>query len=409
MKHKLLAISQDYIQTFIDTENIKISNENIKAFINESSIDNDLINNSIVKLIDNTAIIKIKGPIFSQESFFSWLMGGINIEAISNYFQKAADSQDIENIILHIDSPGGDVTGINEFAQKVFNARNKKNIIAYVSGAAASAAYWIASAASQIIVDQTSELGSIGVIMGYSDTKKRDEKNGIIKHEIISSVSPLKRDNAGDDTGKAVLQKRVDDLANVFVSEVAKNRNVGLNTVKENFGRGNEMIGNLAVQSGMADKIGSLDSILDEFSKNKILKRGKIMTVEKLTKEQIITQYPSITSDLKKEGAASVDIEAIKIEAIESENKRIASILAIQILGFETIIENAIKDSNITAEKVAFQILEEQKSRGVSLSNIQADATNVPHTPVENQDENAKETERKQAISFMVAGANGGK
>jgi ClpP class serine protease len=52
---------------------------------------------------------------------------------------------------VNIDSPGGEVNGANELAQAIYDARGKKPIVAYVGGAGASAAYWVASAADRVV------------------------------------------------------------------------------------------------------------------------------------------------------------------------------------------------------------------------------------------------------------------
>ena len=95
-------------------------------------------------------------------------------------------------------------------ASIIKEARNEKNIVAYISGIGASAAYWLASAAGKIMINDTALVGSIGVIL--TATKGTDK--GIIK--IRSSQSPFKQPSPENSEGKEQLQKMVDDLANVL-------------------------------------------------------------------------------------------------------------------------------------------------------------------------------------------------
>ena len=68
--------------------------------------------------------------------------------------------------------------GCKELADYIYQSRDTKPITAIVNYSAYSAAYFIASACSKIIVSQTSGVGSIGVIMEHLDTSKMEEKWG---------------------------------------------------------------------------------------------------------------------------------------------------------------------------------------------------------------------------------------
>lgn len=159
---------------------------------------------------DDTAIIPIAGPIFRHANIFTQMSGATSVEMLAETFSKAMFDDDISNIVFDIDSPGGQITGISEMASIIKEARNEKNIVAYISGIGASAAYWLASAAGKIMINDTALVGSIGVIL--TATKGTDK--GIIK--IRSSQSPFKQPSPENSEGKEQLQKMVDDLANVL-------------------------------------------------------------------------------------------------------------------------------------------------------------------------------------------------
>src|SRR5690606_21790544 len=149
------------------------------------------------------------------------------------------------------------VSGINEFAAMV--AASPKKTVAYVGNMAASAAYWIASAADEIVIDATAQLGSIGVVMGWIDDSRAMEKAGYEEIEFVSSQSPNKRPDHKTDEGRAVIQQEVDDLAAVFVAAVAENRGVTTDKVITDFNRGGLLVGAKAVAAGMADRLGSFE------------------------------------------------------------------------------------------------------------------------------------------------------
>ena len=115
-------------------------------------------------LVDGVAILPITGPIFPRANMMTEYSGATSINTLTDDYRKALDSSDVGAILLLVDSPGGAVSGINAFADIVAAGAKKKYTTAFVAGAAASAAYWIASAASEIAMERTGMVGSIGVV-----------------------------------------------------------------------------------------------------------------------------------------------------------------------------------------------------------------------------------------------------
>ena len=220
--------------------------------------DGSLPNTWNVIVRDNTAIIPVHGPIFRYGGFYSLLFGGSSIQKLSEDLDEAVNNPEISSIILDIDSPGGQVNGINEFSDMVRAANDKKPVYAYVGGTAASAAYWIASSCARIVVDKTAQLGSIGVVIGFY----KDDDDDYV--EIVSTASPKKRMDLDDE--KAELQQKANELADIFIGAVAKNRKVKPETVIKDFGQGGVLIGDKAVNAGMADEIGSMESLIKSLS-----------------------------------------------------------------------------------------------------------------------------------------------
>ncbi len=131
---------------------------------------------------------------------------------------------------------------------------------------AASAAYWLASSCDEIVMDATASVGSIGVLSIHTDDKAQKEKNGLVQTHIVSSQSPRKRLDVATEEGRADMQSQVDAIADVFVENVARNRNVPIETVLSDFGQGSLCVGIHAVKQGMADRLGSLESLIQEKS-----------------------------------------------------------------------------------------------------------------------------------------------
>jgi ClpP class serine protease len=131
---------------------------------------------------------------------------------------------------------------------------------------AASGGYWIASAADRVVISELAVLGSIGVVLGVEDRSGADERRGVRKVEIVSSQSPGKRPDVNTEEGRTQIQTMVDDLAEVFVSAVAKHRGVSSEDVISKFGAGGVKVGAKAVASGMADEVGQFEAVLASLS-----------------------------------------------------------------------------------------------------------------------------------------------
>lgn len=178
---------------------------------------------------NGVAIIPIDGPIAKRMNLLTEVSGGSSIELIERDFKEALEDPQAKSIILHIDSPGGSVDGVQEVANLIFDSRGKKPIVAFTDGMMGSAAYWIGSAAEKIYISaDTNQIGSIGVVATHVDVSKAEEQMGYKTTEIVagrykriaSRHAPLSEE------GKATLQEAVDYIYSVFVNDVAKFRGV---------------------------------------------------------------------------------------------------------------------------------------------------------------------------------------
>lgn len=204
------------------------------------------------------ATIPVDGPIFRKANLFTSMSGATSVEILAKDFTTALHNPQVKAILLAIDSPGGEVTGVHEFAEMVHQARGVKPIVAYVEGLGASAAYWIASACDSIICDPTAMLGSIGVIAALDNSS---DPNSIT---FVSAKSPNKHPDMATDAGRAQIQALIDATAEVFIADVARNRGVTTEAVVERFGAGGLKVGADAVTAGLADKLGSYEQALTD-------------------------------------------------------------------------------------------------------------------------------------------------
>jgi signal peptide peptidase SppA len=228
----------------------------------ETQLGRKLANTQSVTERDGVAVLPINGPIARHANLFSAISGATSIDLLARDFTAALNNSSIRAILLHMDTPGGEVNGVAEFADMVYAARGKKPIYAYVGGLCASAGYWIGSAADVIICDQTAMLGSIGVIAAVPDPAY-DSAGDVV---FVSSQSPKKRPDPTTAEGKTDIQSTIDSLAQIFVETVARNRGVTADTVLESFGQGGVFVGKDAIAAGLADRLGSYEDVLAQLA-----------------------------------------------------------------------------------------------------------------------------------------------
>jgi len=212
-------------------------------------------------VVDGVAILPVVGPIFPRANMMTEMSGATSVTMLQNDYRTALASSDVGAIMLMIDSPGGAVSGISAFADTVAAGTKKKHTLSFVSGQACSAAYWIATAASEVAIDKTGLVGSIGVVIGMSKQVEAD-RDGYLDVEIVSTNAPNKRPDPTAEDGVAEIIGTLDAIEKQFVSAVARGRNVSVDKVLSDFGKGGVKVGSDAVSSGMADRVQSYDAAL---------------------------------------------------------------------------------------------------------------------------------------------------
>lgn len=204
------------------------------------------------------AVVPVLGMLQYRHDWLSYLFGGTATSELTAEIRRLRHEAGVESIVLQIDSPGGEVSGIPELAAEIEKTRAYKPIIAWSDTFAASAAYWIASAATEVVVSPSGEVGSIGCYCVHVDATRAYDKAGLKptlikagKHKAeLSDLAPL-----SDDT-HAYLQGMVDRVKNDFVASVARGRKVSKHTAAGPlFGEGRMVAAYAALAADMVDRV----------------------------------------------------------------------------------------------------------------------------------------------------------
>ena len=208
----------------------------------------------------------IVGTIAHRANMLAESSGGTSVQAMTQQFRALVNDPSISAIVLDVDSPGGNVAGIQEFAQEIYQARRSMPIVAVANSMMASASYWLASSASEIVATPSSTLGSIGVIAAHEDASKYLDQQGI-KMSLITAGKYKGRNNPYEpitEEGRAALQKRVDETYATFTRTVARNRGVKVDDVRTGFAEGDVVGAEEAVKLGMADRVATIESVVSD-------------------------------------------------------------------------------------------------------------------------------------------------
>lgn len=234
------------VQHFMDTlwliEPAKLKNMTevlVSKLANSGSIElfqgndtSNIING--VQRIGNIAILNIEGTLVPKASNLDAMCGFVSTIKLHDTFNQLVEDSSIKRIVLYFDSPGGSSIAIPEFAESIYNARSKKEIVAFTDVYACSGAFWLASAAEKFVVTPSSIIGSIGAYVALI----KEKKEGVAVHFIQAGENKTfgSPQTEISESEIAYFQERIDSLYVNFVSAIVKHRNVSEEDVKNTKG-----------------------------------------------------------------------------------------------------------------------------------------------------------------------------
>lgn len=206
--------------------------------------------------VDGIAIIHIHGPLGKMLTDWELMFGMTDYDDVATQLAEADANPNVTAILLHIDSPGGTITGLPELAAKMRAV--EKPLVAYTEGTAASAAYWIASQADNVLLSQSAEVGSVGVYIALLDQSEFLRNQGLRVNAIAAGENKL--DYADfkplSDEARERLQANVNKWHDRFKGDINIKRTVPGDSMTGQVYEGLE-----AVEAGLAD--GVVDDIQD--------------------------------------------------------------------------------------------------------------------------------------------------
>lgn len=210
------------------------------------------------------AVLPVYGLLAKRTSLMTEMSGGTSYDSLRASLDELLRDPAVSSIVLDVDSPGGEVDGLPELAAFVRAQRDVKPIVAQVDTLAASAAYWIASQASEVVVTPSGEVGSIGVYTAHQDVSAAMEAAGV-RTTLVSAGRYKVEGNPYEplgDEARAAIQDQVDAYYAMFLSDVARGRATTTDAVAAGYGEGRTLLAKPALAAGMVDRIDTLDATI---------------------------------------------------------------------------------------------------------------------------------------------------
>lgn len=208
---------------------------------------------------EHTAVIEIYGEISKDNA--------ANAEDINKSLKNAFSHKQTKGVILKINSPGGTPVQARQIYNNILRLQSeypKIKVYAAIEDMGTSAAYLIASAADQIYADETSVVGSIGVIVNGFGFVETLNKLGIERRIYTSGknkamLDPFSPKNPEDD---AFINQQIDLTHKVFIKNVLDKRpQITKNANNEDLFSGKFWVGVSALELGLIDGFGDVQHI----------------------------------------------------------------------------------------------------------------------------------------------------
>lgn len=217
------------------------------------------------EIVDGIARLPIEGTLVHKSGWADAMSGVMGYNGIRSKLEAALADIEVQGIALMVNSPGGEVSGMFDLADRIYAARAEKPIWAILDESAYSAAYALASSAEVVTVPRTGGTGSIGVIAMHAEQSRALDAAGITvtvmrygeRKARVNDIEPLR------DQDRTELQTDIDRLGEQFISLVARNRDIQARAIRDQ--QAATFMGESGVEEGLADIVASPEKALQLF------------------------------------------------------------------------------------------------------------------------------------------------
>jgi protease-4 len=195
--------------------------------------------------------------------------GSSMVDQMKTTLREAVEDEDVKAIVLRINSPGGEVTASDTIYNEVRMANQKKPVVVYMDSVAASGGYYVACGAEEIIANETTLTGSIGVIIQTLNYRELFGKVGleslVFKSGEFKDLLSSTREMSVDE--KAMVQEMVMEIYEKFLGIVAESRELPADQLRIGIADGRVFSGAKAKEAGLIDATGYIEDAYERARK----------------------------------------------------------------------------------------------------------------------------------------------
>lgn len=335
------------------------------------------------QVIDGVAVINISGATVHRtrmETMSSYLIGYDDITAD---IEHAMENSDVHAILRVYDSPGGEVQGAFEHADRLTALLGKKPMISIADGMAASAAYLAGSVADELVITTTGYAGSIGVVMRHLDVSRAMANEGVQVTHIYAGAHKIDGNPFAPlpDSVRTDFQTEINGLYEMFVQAVAKQRSISVEAIKNT--EAATYRGEQAIAAGLADRVSTTDTLISELaSKRSTTAYSMSANVSNQKNANLSGKQQDLTESLNStKGVTTMNLEELRLAHPElcaalveegrsagfeagakAEQDRIKDVEAQSMPGHEALINTLKFDGKTTGPEAAVQVLSAEKA-----------------------------------------------
>jgi signal peptide peptidase SppA len=332
---------------------------------------------------DKVGVLKVEGPTTYKPSGFEALCGGCSYVDLIHQMENLCSIPELDTILMMINSGGGEAYRCFESARtlRTLADASGKKIIAYIDGMAASAAYGLASAAHEIVINPDAEAGSIGVVIRLQNNNKQQEEAGVKTTYITAGASKVPFDDEGEFRTEFLdgLQERVSELYDGFVSHVASMRGINDKVVRSTEAK--MFSAEKALALGLVDKIMEgaefNEYLADASAKNESVPSLGITPTLETKKENLMSD--NVTAEANAELVSQM--EAMSKQLAHFQAKELAAEKSQLSASFDSIPFVADCKADLVSFLMSDTVSADHK---VLMNTIISSATNLNNEVVEN-------------------------
>jgi len=245
---------------------------------------------------------------------------GITAKAMERTIRKLTTDDSVKAVVLRIDSPGGSALASDLMWHDLMELRKKKPLIASVGDMAASGGYYLACAATKVVAERTSIVGSIGVLGGKIVVNDALSELGVHAETFPASPAPGAASRAGyesplspwDDATREKVRHSMEAVYELFLGRVAEGRGIPVDAVRA-VAEGRIWSGVQGLKLHLVDELGGLGRALDMARTLAHLDTDAPVRVEGIQETLLENLFSSDDSDQAAESDAALEAAMLRL------------------------------------------------------------------------------------------------